>query len=125
MKVIVIAALEVDEGSCNLLVRTIVPVCLIWSGTKEYSGSHATRDLASKVSTIDRVQTHRPRQIETSDARNPAGGRVVVKQLDGVGPIEIVLHGFLIGLGIRGQPSSPVALQVPVSAGNLSRVRVE
>src|SRR5208282_452130 len=82
-------------------------------------------DLASNVSAIDRVQTHRPRQIETSHPRNPAGVRILVRQLDGVGPVQIVLHGFFTGLGIHCQSSAPVALQVPVSASNLSCVRAK
>src|SRR6266436_6019307 len=98
MEGIVAAAGEIDERAGDAMVGRIIPRGEIWSGTSKNSGGHMPIELPAEVSAINRVEAHRPRQIEAAEAGDPGGIRIVVVKLHGVRLVEGVLQGWFLEL---------------------------
>src|SRR5215472_4978753 len=119
------AAAEVNERAGNAMVGSVVPGSEIGSGAAKNSRCNMSVQLAAEVTAINRVEAHRPRQVETAESRHPRGIRIVVVELHGIGLMERVLDSLLLELRMSVNSAPPVALQVPMRPEQVGHVALE
>ena len=97
VETVVLAAFEIDKGTGDDAVGTVIPGGRIRRGAAEHPQRCALGKSRAKVAAVDGVEAGRPREIETAKSRDQSRVWIVVRHVQMVSTVDQALQRLLAG----------------------------